>query len=571
MIKRIAAQLSRMQHSIFVCRLRDLVFQDPFRFMYMLCSKDGQWFVRKLWQEAGDTSAHANSRVPPEMSDRAAAPGHMPDNHAVRLPDDGIGVQKFQLRDGNVVAVVTLPEPKSSGETYLIGVVLPPDPSLKEDIPRARKLVRYFIVNKWTLDRNTDFCEWILKNGEPRELTYNVGAPRDPHGFVLAIEAKMAETRHHRTSRAAIAARTTFIASFLAALCGAPAAVHGQAPARYTQTIPLTSLSFQMVRIPGGSFTMGSPEGEAERKPDEGPQFRVRMDPFYMGVHEVTWPEYTAFLAGFSRVVNARQRIRIPDDQLADAVTYPTPFYDPEFGPSLKRMGGMGPGMPSDIMSQYAARQYTKWLSKKTGRFYRLPTEAEWEYACRAGSTSAYSFGNDSSKLKEFGWYFDNSKQADGDAGYHAVGQKQPNAWGLYDMHGNVGEWCIDQYAEHWYQQFAGRTVGWHDVINWPLHHYPIVVRGGGYESEARDCRTAARFHSTKELNRKDPELPKSSFWESESLWIGFRVVAPLQEPTEEEQHRYWDAMDEKMRDDVRSHGQAKELLPPARPEAPKP
>src|SRR5205823_4208688 len=123
-----------------------------------------------------------------------------------------------------------------------------------------------------------------------------------------------------------------------------------------SQTIPSTSVSFEMVRIPGGVFTMGSPESEPGRKPDEGPQFRVKMDAFYMGKHEVTWPEYSLYLEGYQRVSNAPGIIRIPKDLLGDAVTYPTPFYDMEFRPAMKRMGGMGPGTPAAMMSQYAAR-----------------------------------------------------------------------------------------------------------------------------------------------------------------------------------------------------------------------
>ena len=173
-------------------------------------------------------------------------------------------------------------------------------------------------------------------------------------------------------------------------------------------------------------------------------------------------------------------------------------------------------------MSQYAARQYTKWLSRKTGRFYRLPTEAEWEYACRAGSTTAWNFGDDATELKKHGWFVDDSNLKDGDPGYHKVGQFPANAWGLSDMHGNVGQWCIDQYDPHWYERFKGKSVAWRNCINWPTARYPIVLRGGGYESEAIECRSASRLHSTRDFNNKDGQLPRQPQWESNDLWVAF-------------------------------------------------
>jgi formylglycine-generating enzyme required for sulfatase activity len=329
----------------------------------------------------------------------------------------------------------------------------------------------------------------------------------------------------------------------------------------FTETIPGTKITFDMVPIPAGTFLMGSPDSEKGRKKDEGPQFPVQVDPFYMGKYTVTQPEYNYFLSNYRRLASAGAPT-IPADKMADAVTYPTPMYDMEAGPVLDRMG-RGGSFPAVIMSQFAARQYTKWLSKKTGRFYRLPTEAEWEYACRAGTTTAYSFGDDPAMLKDYGWYIDNSDLADGDGGYHPVGQKKPNPWGLYDMHGNVAEWCIDQYSPTQYQQFQGKTPNWHDVIDWPTTQYPRVLRGGSWESEPEACRSASRIRSDRSMNNKDPQLPQSPHWLSDGFWIGFRVIAPLKEPSEEEKNRYWNADDANTIRTIQRDREIRELLQP--------
>jgi formylglycine-generating enzyme required for sulfatase activity len=339
----------------------------------------------------------------------------------------------------------------------------------------------------------------------------------------------------------------------------------------FEQKIPGSDASFKMVPIPAGTFKMGSPASEKGRKPDEGPQFDVKVDAFYMGETAVTWDAYNEFLSNYQRIQNAAKTTAIPKDKAADAVTYPTPIYDMEAGPALQRMGGRKGKFPAVIMSQFAAQQYTKWLSKKTGRFYRLPTEAEWEYACRAGTTTAYFFGDDIGKdganLKEYSWYIDNSQLKDGDTGYHQVATKKPNPWGLYDMNGNVANWCIDQYDKNWYKKFEGKTVGWHDVINWPggKSRYPRVIRGAGYDSEPDDARSARRQYSTRELNVKDPQIPQSPYWQTEGFWLGFRLVSPAVEPSEAEKLKFWEADDEDTKNSSNRDKDAHEVLTPAK------
>ena len=329
-------------------------------------------------------------------------------------------------------------------------------------------------------------------------------------------------------------------------LVGCVHAAAPQSPAKaepFEQKIPGTDVSFKMVPIPGGSFMMGSPDSEKGRKDDEGPQHEVRIDPFYMEEHEVTWAEYQLFLDNYNRL-SSKPPVPIPQDKMADAVTYPTPIYELEAAPKLERMGGRGAKYPAVIMSQFAARQYTKWISKKTGRFYRLPSEAEWEYAARAGTRTAYFFGDDPAKLGDYGWFNDNAKESDGDVGYHPIMSKKPNPWGLYDIYGNVSEWAIDQYQADWYQQFAGKSTDGAQAINWPKKQYPRVLRGGGYASDASECRSAARAGSSRQLNEEDPQLPKSPHWLSDAFFVGFRIVSPAKEPSEAEKLKWWEADD---------------------------
>ena len=199
-------------------------------------------------------------------------------------------------------------------------------------------------------------------------------------------------------------------------------------------------------------------------------------------------------------------------------------------------------GRPAICMTQFAAKQYSKWISMKTGRFYRLPTEAEWEYACRAGTTTAYSFGDDPDELDDYAWYFDNA-----DDRYQPVGQKKPNPWGLYDMHGNVAEWVLDAFDTAYYGTFGEETAP--DPVNWPATLYPRTVRGGSWDDDPELLRSAARRKSTKGWKVQDPQLPKSIWYHTDAPFIGFRVVRPLAQPSPQDRARYWEADLESVRE----------------------
>jgi formylglycine-generating enzyme required for sulfatase activity len=283
------------------------------------------------------------------------------------------------------------------------------------------------------------------------------------------------------------------------------------------------------VPIPGGEFLMGSPSGEKGRKPDEGPQHKVKISPFWMGQCEVTWNEYELFMyPDEEKRTRATIATDSSGDNLADAITHPSkPYVEMSFGMGKE-------GFPAISMTQHAANKYCQWLSAKTGDFYRLPTEAEWEYACRAGTTTPYFFGKDAKQLGDYAWYEQNS-----DFKYQKVGKKKPNPWGLYDMYGNVTEWVLDQYDPDFYKQCGARGVVT-DAWNKATQPYPHSVRGGSWDDEAPMCRSAARRGSDRAWKMTDPQLPKSVWYFSDAQFVGFRIVRPLKVPPPEEMQKCW-------------------------------
>jgi sulfatase modifying factor 1 len=326
----------------------------------------------------------------------------------------------------------------------------------------------------------------------------------------------------------------------------------------YDETIPGTDVSFRMIPVPGGRFRMGSGDAEAGRTADEGPAYEVTVDPFWIGQHEVTWREYKRYMAACDLFIamQAAQLRPITADTQADAVTAPSNLYDP----TMTFMNGEGPDLPAVTMTQFAARQYTKWLSGLTGRFYRLPAESEWEYACRAGSASPWSCGDEADALEEHAWFVDNA-----DDTTHPVGTKLPNAFGLHDMHGNVAEWVVDELVAGGYAEPAAlpQPVSVAATIQWPARLYPRVLRGGAYYDEASECRSAARRGSrdaggtAKDPDWKDvdPNFPKSPWWYTEepALGVGLRVVRPFAAPAAAERPRWWDADVPSIKNDVAS------------------
>ena len=285
----------------------------------------------------------------------------------------------------------------------------------------------------------------------------------------------------------------------------------------YTTTIPQSTVSFKMIPVPAGEFIMGSSEQYKASKPDEGPQQKVTVSAFWMGEHEVTFDEFVLYYEDAAISVNSD----------VDAVTRPTPQYI-DFSLGMGKQGGF----PVSSLSQHSAIMYCKWLYKRTGIFYRLPTEAEWEYACRAGTNNVFYFGNDSTQLAQYAWYTANS-----DNKFQKVMLKKPNAWGLYDMLGNVSEWTLDQYDENYFSTIASNT---NDPLIPPASRYPKTIRGGGYDDAAIMLRCAARNKSDASWNRRDPQIPKSKWWLTNASSVGFRIVRPVKQPTAEEAEAFY-------------------------------
>lgn len=303
--------------------------------------------------------------------------------------------------------------------------------------------------------------------------------------------------------------------------------------ADYTETVPGTAAAIRMIAVPGGTFVMGSPEDEPFRRDDEGPQRRVTVSDFFMAEVEVTWDQYWSFYSetmseGHTPPEKVYANNERPD---VDAVSGPTPpFGSPDQG------WGMG-SRPAITMTWYAAKTFCQWLSLKTGRTYRLPTEAEWEYAARGGSQTAYCFPGNPKKYSSKGFLRGLFKPDTTYMASHAIyalnsdGQTAepsavlPNPFGLKNMYGNVMEYCEDNYSAKAYSQLEDGAVNPCKVTGGKEH----VVRGGCYADDASELRSAARgrtWHN--DWLKTDPQNPKSIWWYSDVKGIGFRVVCEV-------------------------------------------
>jgi formylglycine-generating enzyme len=293
----------------------------------------------------------------------------------------------------------------------------------------------------------------------------------------------------------------------------------------FTEMIPGTRVSFEMVALPGGTFNMGSPGDESLRDQDEGPVRKVTLSRFWIAKTEVTWDEYLAFFRATSS--QGRTEGQIVTTQNTDAVSGATP---PWGAPDQ----GWGKGSrPAITMSWHAATVYCKWLSQVTGKKYRLPTEAEWEYACRGGTETPYFFPGDPDDFTSSGflkkWFGPDTSGINSHAVYSINSSskteepsfEKANPFGLKNMSGNVWEFCSDVYSENYYSADSSgiNPTG-------PRRGPERVIRGGSFKSDAKDLRSASRdFTKTKAWLVTDPQMPKSIWWYSDVIDVGFRVV----------------------------------------------
>ncbi|WP_242134463.1 formylglycine-generating enzyme family protein [Aestuariivivens marinum] len=280
----------------------------------------------------------------------------------------------------------------------------------------------------------------------------------------------------------------------------------------YSQTVNGENITIDLVAVKGGSFQMGNNNG----KEDEKPVHEVTINDFWIGKYEITWDQYDAFVFGEFGPEQFKSKDKLKDLGI-DAVTGATPPYvDMSFN--------MGKGSsPAVNMTQYAALMYCKWLTSKTGIFYRLPTEAEWEYVCKKGNTRKDT-------LNDISWYAENSNEK-----YKKTGAKKANDLGIYDLLGNVSEWVLDQYDTDYYKN-SPKSNPW----NKPTKLYPRVLRGGSWKDTADKLCCSSRQTSNPKWKRRDPQIPKSNWWHTDAPFIGFRIVRPRVLPSKEDIKAYW-------------------------------
>ena len=272
---------------------------------------------------------------------------------------------------------------------------------------------------------------------------------------------------------------------------------------------------------------------------EEGDVLEVTLDDFWMASTETTWAAYNEY---YNPMINGEEILREKDGSVDK---FQRPHFNDDFillaRPTRQLYDmtwGMGKlGFSAVGITHHAANKFCQWLSYQTGHFYRLPTEAEWEYACRGGSEKKYSWGDDASIAGEYAWYAGNYKEGDI---YHKPAEKKANGYGLYDMHGNVLELTLDGFVKNRQKHFGKKSV--HNPWVKATKPYPHVTKGGHWKDSIETMLSSARVPSSPNLKRTDPQGPKSIWAFSDASFLGFRVVRPVKVPSPEEMYHYWNS-----------------------------
>jgi formylglycine-generating enzyme required for sulfatase activity len=377
------------------------------------------------------------------------------------------------------------------------GVGKKPDPVVAKPPPAAMQLLPLAAVT--------------LEAGQTKSIEVRVERENCPGPIELWVEALPAGVRSRRITIPGDEATRTLELTATADADAGNCTVRVVAVAGDTRieselrlTIPLAkqitnSIKMELVLIPAGKFQMGSPEGEAGRWKDEGPRHEVEItQPFYMDKYAVTRGQFRQFVEDEN--YHGGKNYKTEAEKAKSACTWKNPGFEQR------------DEHPVASVSWNDAVAFCEWLSQKEGKKYSLPTEAEWEYSCRAGTTTRYCFGNDEA-LSNYAWYRENSESRT-----HPVGEKKANAWGLHDMHGNVWQWCQDYYAADYFDDSPRKDPRGPERQGAHASH---VEHGGSFDFEPPYCRSANRgsFHAG-EFSRPPPppDVPAKDDH-------GFRVV----------------------------------------------
>ncbi len=249
----------------------------------------------------------------------------------------------------------------------------------------------------------------------------------------------------------------------------------------FTDKLPGTAVSWEMVAIPGGTLKGFKANKDAEPKD-------VVIKPFFMAKLETTWDTYSIYYNALD-IADRKEATRLIEAKVRPSKPYESPMFN--FGEA---------GFPALASTRHAAVKYCEWLSEKTGRTYRLPTPAEWEWAARGGAETLTA-----EQIKEMAWFNGNSSSDEfPDGKTHPAGKLKPNGYGLHDMFGNVCEWVLDPGE---------------DALTNP------VAAGGSWKSKLDSLSPSYRQNQTKNWNVRDPQDPKSKWWLSDGNFVGIRVV----------------------------------------------